>query len=121
MSNYLDSQSGWLPPVIDANAPGNLTPQVISGTGTSEESNSRPFAVDRMHWLIVGNEPVRVGFSAKGDLTDAIDSTNGVILPAGYVFSFKAFGGPDWGARYVYVEAADGSAEFEVSVIQREP
>jgi len=92
------------------------TPQYLSGTGTTEASNSRPFAKDRMHVLTVGATPVRVLFGGAPGTGSDISTTEGALLAAGAFLTFRS----GIHARYVYVEAADGSASYEASVWQRE-
>jgi len=113
MSDYLDSNRGAMPPMKDQ---GNFTPQYLSGTGTTEASNSKPFSKDRMYILTVGAAPIRVLFgSAAGGGTD-VGATEGAILNAGALFTFRA----QENAKYVYIEAADGAAAYTASVWQRE-
>ena len=107
-------------PLIDDDAPGQYRPQTLAGTGTTESVNPRPFSKDRAHVLVVGPVDVRVGFSRDGTLSNAIPATGGMIVPAGKVLPFRAFDSGKFGALFVYVEAADGSSAYEVSVQQRE-
>lgn len=108
--------------MIDDAAPAQYKPQVLTGTGTTEDSNERPFSKDRLHVLTVGATPVIVGFSKNKGLVNAVTASNGMILPAGSEFEFKAIGGglESYGALYVYVEAQDGVSAYTVTVQQRE-
>jgi len=113
MSDYKDSNAGTMPPLADS---GQYSPQVLTGTGTTEASNSRALSKDRMHVLSVGLVPVRVLFgSAAGGGSD-VPPAGGVVLAAASFFTFRA----SVSAAYVYVEAADGAATYEAAVWQRE-
>ena len=115
--SYLDSSNGWMPPMADA---GQYTPQSISGTGATEESNERAFSKDRMHLLSVGSTAVRVMFAKEKGLSNVVPASGGFIIPANQVYPFRAFESTRYGSTFVYVEAADGSSAFEVTVAQRE-
>ena len=112
MSNYDDSQRGVQPPT----AASNYSPQRLAGTGTTEASNSRAFAKDRIHMMTVGVQAVYVLFGENPGGGANVGSANGALLPAGTVFTFRA----SKSARYAYVEAADGASAYEVTVWQRE-
>lgn len=117
MSDYLDSFRGWMPPMLDA---GQYTPQSVSGTGTTEASNDRPFSKDRLHIVTVGAAAVRVLFTRTKPTGDIVPAAGGFILPANSVFPFRAFDGGKYGSLFVTMEAADGSANYEATITQRE-
>jgi hypothetical protein len=94
---------------------GNFTPQYLAGTGATEDSNSKPFSKDRIY-MLTANVDVRVLFGADAGTGSDVGATEGAIIPAGAWFTFRA--GPL--ARYVYVEAADGTSPYRASVWQRE-
>lgn len=113
MSDYLDSNRGAVPPMKEQ---GQYTPQYLAATGATESSNSRPFSKDRMHVLTVGATPVRVLFGPDAGTGSDVGATEGALLDAGSFFTFRA----GVNARYVYVEAADGTSPYTASVWQRE-
>lgn len=113
MSDYLDSNRGAVPPMKDA---GNFTPQYLAGTGTTEDSNLKPFTKDRMHVLTVGATPIRVLFGAVAGGGSDVGATEGALLNAGAFFTFRS----GLKSRYVYIEAADGTTAYTASVWQRE-
>ncbi len=122
MANFQDKTRAVLPPMIGG--PGHVQPQRLAGTGTTEDSNSRRLAKDRLHDLVVGGTPgtndVRVTFRAEGGLAAQVSATD-FIVPAGTVFPFLALlgRGGDYGSLFVYVEAADGVSTYECFVVQR--
>lgn len=121
--SYLDAQWGIYPPFGDDAAPGQRKSQTMSGTGTTESVNAAPLARDRNHVLHVGAVPVRVSFRALKDYSGAaVPAAGGVIIPAHTIYPFKAILGEGglWGSIYVHVEAADGAANYECTVYQRD-
>jgi hypothetical protein len=94
----------------------NFGPETLEGTGTTESSNSKAFTKDRMHVLSVGAEPLRVLFGPTPGTGSDVPGTGGAIIPANIMFSFRT----GVGARFVYIEAADGISPYDASVWQRE-
>jgi hypothetical protein len=94
----------------------NFGPQALAGSGTTEASNSRAFTKDRMHVLSVGAEPLRVLFGPLVGTGSDVPAAGGAIIPANIMFYFRT----GVGARFVYIEAADGASPYEASVWQRE-
>jgi len=94
----------------------NFGPQVLAGSGTTEASNSKAFTKDRMYVLSVGAEPLRVLFGPTPGTGTDVPGTGGAIIPANIMFSFRT----GVGARFVYIEAADGASPYDASVWQRE-
>lgn len=112
MSDYLDVNRGAMPPAFGT----RFAPQALAGAGTTESSNTVPFKEDRMHVLTVGDAAVFALFRAEAGVANAVGATD-ALLPAGSVIRFRST--PD--AKYLYVEAADGAATYQVSVWQVEP
>jgi hypothetical protein len=114
MAGYLDSNRGVMPPIANS---GTFSPQYLANTGATEASNTKPLSLDRMHILTVGAVPIRVLFSGTGGATDVVPTTGGAIIPANSSLSFLVVEA----ARYVYIQAADGTSAYTASVWQREP
>jgi hypothetical protein len=113
MSDYLDSNRGAVPPMSDN---GQYSPETLEDSADTESSNSRAFTKDRMHVLSVGATPLRVLFGPAPGSGSNVPPTGGAIIPANSLFTFRS--GVD--ALYVYVEAADATADYQASVWQRE-
>lgn len=113
MSDYLDSNRGAIPPMADS---ANHSPQNLIGTGVAESSNTKAFTHDRMHMLVVGATPVRILFSGTGGATGVVPPAGGALFPANAVLTFRSVAG----ARYIYMEAADGTSAYTATVWQRE-
>lgn len=108
-----------LPPLSDPDAPGHRSPQRLANTGTTESVNSRPLKTGRLHLLLVGAAGVRVRFSGVGNLAGAVSNTRDVVYGPWSVVPFV----PEQinattGSTYVYAEAADGAAAYELAIIQ---
>ena len=58
MSDFIDNTRAVIPPMVGG---GNLEPQRLADTGTTESSNSRRLVRGRMHELIVGGAPIGDG------------------------------------------------------------
>lgn len=124
MADFIDKTRAVVPPMDGA--PGAYTPQQLSGSGATEVHNSRRLTRGHLHELIVGSQGVRVSFRGKSGISDAVDDTTSVVLPADTIYPFLALegekdenGDPKWGSTYVYVEADDGASDFEAWVVQR--
>jgi hypothetical protein len=113
MSDYLDSNRGAVPPMANKSP---YSPAILEDTGVTESSNSRPFVKDRMHMLSVGAVSLRVLFGPVPGTGANVPATGGALIPANSLFTFRS--GVD--ALHVYVEAADGSSDYQASVWQRE-
>ena len=92
--------------------------QKISGTGTTEAHNEVGLTPGRTAVLVVGAAPVFVSFRKTAGLTTVVSSASSLRLPAGAEFKFRTIEGPDFGALFVYAEAADGIAAYTVDVWQ---
>lgn len=108
-----------LPPLADANAPGNRSPQRLAGTGTGESRTSRALKPGKIHLLLVGAAGVRVRFSGASIGAAAVDSTRDVVYGPWSVIPFV----PEQidsttGSTFVHAEAADGAAAYECFVVQ---
>lgn len=112
MSDYSDSKRGLMPPMRNQ---GNFTPQYLTGTGVTEDSNSKPFSKDRIY-MLTANVDIRVLFGSVAGTGSDVGATEGAIIPASTGLTFRA--SPN--ALFVYVEAADGAALYRASVWQRE-
>lgn len=104
-----------LPPLADVNAPGNRQVQRLAGTGTTEDSNSRPLIRGKVHVLYVGAEAVRVRFSGTAALVGAVDPARDVVYGP---WSQVPFVPETDYSVYVYAEAADGVSAYECSIVQ---
>lgn len=101
-------------------AAGNYSNQRLSGTGTAESHTTRPLVPSRGHMIIVGPTAVYLRFSSSLNLTNAVDATRDVYVPANTAFPFlptkNKQGG--WGTNVVYAEAADGASAYTVDIFQ---
>lgn len=113
-----------LPPLVDDGSPGNRTPQRLANTGTTESQTKRRLEHGKVHLLLVGAAGVRVRFSANGALgAGAVDNTRDVVYGPWSAVPFvpeKAAGNGSSGSTFVYAEAADGAAAYELFVVQYE-
>lgn len=109
-----------LPPLVDGSAPGHRTPQRLAQTGATETVTSRPLKTGKIHLLLVGAAGVRVRFSGVGNLgAGAVSNTRDVVYGPWSVVPFV----PEQidattGSTFVYAEAADGAAVYELTVVQ---
>lgn len=108
-----------LPPLVDDGAPGHRSPQRLANTGATESVNSRPLKVGKIHLLLVGAAGVRVRFAGAPGLVSAVSNTRDVVYGPWSVVPFV----PEQisataGSTYVYAEAADGAAAYELAIVQ---
>ena len=107
MSDFLDSNRGFLPPM----------PHTVQGiSAAAEAANSRPFVLNRMHMVTVGSAPIKVVFAGESGLTNQTTGANVMYLNAGASYTFRSSSD----ACYMYAAATAGGA-FTVSIHQREP
>ncbi len=107
-----------LPPLVDDGSPGNRTPQICSGTGTTESSTKRSLIKGKLHMLYVGAAGVRVRFSGTKGLAGAVDPARDVVYGPWSQIQFVPEDHGSAGSTFVYVEAADGVAAYEATVVQ---
>lgn len=110
----------YLPPIGDDKAPTVRKVINFSGTGTAESSNSSArFIPGKKYILAVGAVPILVVFSNELNAPNKVDSSNGMILPAGFTFCFECIDNPKegWGSKIAYVEALDGVSAYTASAI----
>jgi hypothetical protein len=107
-------------PLVDSGSPGNRSPQRLAGVGAAETQTSRKLKPGHLHLLLVGSAGVRVRFSANGALgAGAVDATRDVVYGPWSVVPFVPEEGadPTFGSTFVYAEAADGAATYELFVV----
>lgn len=110
-----------LPPLVDDKVPGNRIPQRLAATGTTESKTLRALTPGKVHLLLVGAAGVRVRFSGSGTISTpgAVDNTRDVVYGPWSAVPFV----PEQidatrGSTWVYAEAADGAAAYELTVVQ---
>lgn len=89
---------------------------IISGTGTTEDSNATALNVGSYATLLVGASSVRVSFRKLTAQPDQV-ATTAPLLPAGAKF--------DWfvtdDTKVLYAQAGDGASAYEAWLWQSSP
>lgn len=107
-------------PQVDTGAPGNRVPQRLAGVGAAETQTVRKLKPGHLHLLMVGPVGVRVRFSSNGAVgAGAVSNTRDVVYGPWSVVPFVPEENEDlnYGSTYVYAEAADGAATYELFVV----
>lgn len=107
--------------LVDEGSPGNRTAQRLAGTGATEASNSRALIVGKVHVLNVGAAGVRVRFSRARGAASAVDATRDPVYGPWTRLPFVPEDSGTYGSTFVYIEAADGAAAYEATVVQVQP
>jgi hypothetical protein len=87
-------------------------PDIIAGSGTTEDHNATALALSKQATLIVGGVDVRIAFRSAAGLADGTVTTANTWFVAGSRFDWQV----DDSSRHVYAEAKDGTSDYEVSV-----
>lgn len=91
-----------------------MTVQTLSGTGTTESFTVTELLPDRTYSFLA-DVPVRVAFRETRGTASAVATTD-LILAAGVTYRFRIRKGDGWGSTFVYCEAANGVAAYNLAI-----
>lgn len=102
--SYNDAASSMLGPVDSRRL-------LLANSGTTESVNAKALTPRVFITVLVGDVPVRMHLAREGGLAAAVGATD-VLLTANGRFDFIC----EQESQFVYVEAADGIAAYQVWV-----